>query len=84
VLRHVGVGSVRSEPGRSADEILAIATVVGCGPSVDDRPRLGSMYEKGDWAIELLASGSGYIAPLLGLPTPSTESQILGLQGDPP
>lgn len=42
-LRQVGVGSVRSGPGRSADEILAIGTVADCGPSVDDRPWLGSM-----------------------------------------
>lgn len=28
-VRQVGVGSVRSEPGRSVDETLAIATVVG-------------------------------------------------------
>jgi hypothetical protein len=46
-LRQVGVGSVRSEPGGSAGEILAIATVVDWGPSADDRPWLGSRYEKG-------------------------------------
>lgn len=42
-LRQVGVGSVRSGPGRSADETFAIATVVDCGPSVDKRPWPGSM-----------------------------------------